>query len=482
MRKLLLVLASTALLTAQTAKFPGAVATDQDLLHAYDRAGSTLSADIDSTTLTIPVADGATFAGAAYFSVTIDAERILICSVSGNTLTACSGGRGYSGSAATSHLTNAAVRATITAWHHNALAAEVKAIETALGAGLANVVQTSGSYSDPSWLTISKSKVGLGNVENTALSTWAGSSNITTVGALTGPLVIGSANNSLTFSDNGTVGSITAPVHPMVFSVNGSERARIDASGHLGVNNTNPQALLDIVGSGWFRADPQVLLGSSAQAGLRVRYDGANNVGSIFAYDYGTSASKNLQLQGPGGNVGIGNVITPSYLLQLASDSAAKPTTNTWTITSDVRVKTNIRPFTDGLALVQQLAPKSYELNGLAGLPAGATGISVIAQDVAPIAPYLVGTYKAKLHPDDTTETDLYNLNTGPLTWVLVNAVNDLVKQTIQPVFAEDIEPVCDEAHRGQSRFVKDDLLGDKLRVCGRSADGTYRWLTTVQF
>jgi len=33
------------------------------------------------------------------------------------------------------------------------------------------------------------------------------------------------------------------------------------------------------------------------------------------------------------GNVGIGG-INPSYLLQLNTDSAAKPTTNTWTIAS----------------------------------------------------------------------------------------------------------------------------------------------------
>src|ERR1039457_6708369 len=45
-------------------------------------------------------------------------------------------------------------------------------------------VDTSGSYSDPSWLSISKTKVGLSAVENTALSTWAGTSNITTVGTL----------------------------------------------------------------------------------------------------------------------------------------------------------------------------------------------------------------------------------------------------------------------------------------------------------
>ena len=48
-----------------------------------------------------------------------------------------------------------------------------------------NGVYTSGSYADPAWISsLAKSKVGLGNVENTALSTWAGSSNITTLGTI----------------------------------------------------------------------------------------------------------------------------------------------------------------------------------------------------------------------------------------------------------------------------------------------------------
>ena len=37
----------------------------------------------------------------------------------------------------------------------------------------------------PSWVTLSNSDVGLGNVENTKLSTWAGSANIQTVGTIT---------------------------------------------------------------------------------------------------------------------------------------------------------------------------------------------------------------------------------------------------------------------------------------------------------
>jgi len=41
------------------------------------------------------------------------------------------------------------------------------------------------------------------------------------------------------------------------------------------------------------------------------------------------------------GNVGIGTT-APTFQLQLSADSAAKPTTNTWTISSDRRVKTEI--------------------------------------------------------------------------------------------------------------------------------------------
>jgi hypothetical protein len=118
-----------------------------------------------------------------------------------------------------------------------------------------NGVYTNGSYSDPSWLTISKSKVGLSNVdntadanknvlyaatagaapasdvyawakaatkptytksevglsavENTALSTWAGSSSITTVGTL-GSL---SVTATITGSISGNAGTVTNGVY-----------------------------------------------------------------------------------------------------------------------------------------------------------------------------------------------------------------------------------------------------------------------------
>jgi hypothetical protein len=43
-----------------------------------------------------------------------------------------------------------------------------------------------------------------------------------------------------------------------------------------------------------------------------------------------------------GANVGIGAVYDPTFQLELGVDSAAKPTTNTWTIISDERIKKNV--------------------------------------------------------------------------------------------------------------------------------------------
>ena len=72
-----------------------------------------------------------------------------------------------------------------------------------------NGVYTSGSYADPTWLTISKSKVGLSNVENVALSTWTGSTNITTVGTLTNL----SVSNTISGSINGNANTVSNGVY-----------------------------------------------------------------------------------------------------------------------------------------------------------------------------------------------------------------------------------------------------------------------------
>lgn len=70
----------------------------------------------------------------------------------------------------------------------------------------------------PAWSAVSKSDVGLGNVENTALSTWAGSSNITTIGAATAASLIVTGNLTVNGSTT-TVNSTTITVADKIITL-----------------------------------------------------------------------------------------------------------------------------------------------------------------------------------------------------------------------------------------------------------------------
>lgn len=150
MRKLIVLLIAAGLCVAQTPRFPTNVATDADLLTARDRVQGKLLSPVGSTDTVIAVQGGAGFV--PNMLVTIDAEVISICGVSSNNLTVgingvCPsiGGRGLAyGSAAANHSigpcstgnSTGCVSAFITAFHHNTLAKEIEAIETALGPNL----------------------------------------------------------------------------------------------------------------------------------------------------------------------------------------------------------------------------------------------------------------------------------------------------------------------------------------------------------
>lgn len=126
------------------------------------------------------------------------------------------------------------------------------------------------------------------------------------------------------------------------------------------------------------------------------------------------------------GNFGLGTP-GPSYQLQLSTDSAAKPSTNTWTIASDARIKTETGEYTKGLDAVCALRPVTYTYNGAAGFEAdGKENISIIAQEAKEHFPECVGTFEAILNKTDKTPTELYNWNGHALTFALVNAVREL--------------------------------------------------------
>jgi hypothetical protein len=118
-----------------------------------------------------------------------------------------------------------------------------------------------------------------------------------------------------------------------------------------------------------------------------------------------------LMLNPNGGNVGVGTT-APSYQLQLSTDSAAKPSTSTWTVASDHRLKQNVEDMAeDSTAILAMLRWVRYQYNGLGGMPRGAAGIGLVAQEVQPHIPEAVRSAKGKLDPTDTEDTEILNLD-----------------------------------------------------------------------
>jgi hypothetical protein len=138
-----------------TAAFPGAIASDANLFIASNDAQSTLNGAITAAATSITVNDNSAFP--SYSEVWIDNEAILVCGVSGPTLTVCASGRGADGTAQAPHANGATVTLWVGAIYENADKAEIKAMETALGANLSGVVKSgataggdlSGTYPSP---------------------------------------------------------------------------------------------------------------------------------------------------------------------------------------------------------------------------------------------------------------------------------------------------------------------------------------------
>lgn len=138
-----LLLAAAVALLAQnpnTARFPGAIATDNDLFVAdnTNNAAPTLTLPIGTSDTTLNVTTTNNFTMPTIISV--ENEFIAVCSKTATTFTVCASGRGFNGTAAASHGSGTAFFEYIMAWEYNQVAAEIKAIETALGVNLGSVL------------------------------------------------------------------------------------------------------------------------------------------------------------------------------------------------------------------------------------------------------------------------------------------------------------------------------------------------------
>ena len=118
------------------AAYPGRVATNSDLIVAVDQQQTTLLLPVGVSDLTITVLDPSSIA--AYNLLSIDSEIVkTIGPPAGNVIPVA---RGFDGTLPAAHVSGAIVAGFIDAYHHNALVAEVEAIETFLGPNGSNIV------------------------------------------------------------------------------------------------------------------------------------------------------------------------------------------------------------------------------------------------------------------------------------------------------------------------------------------------------
>lgn len=132
MRFLLILVASIAWAqNPESVTWPSTAATDTETLVLSNSAQTTLNGAINNSTLTVVLTNAAAFI--TPLAIRIDNEFLKVCSKSTNTLTICTGGRGFDGSSAASHSDGATVSGYYVRYNHNILAAYIKALT---GSGL----------------------------------------------------------------------------------------------------------------------------------------------------------------------------------------------------------------------------------------------------------------------------------------------------------------------------------------------------------
>lgn len=169
----------------------------------------------------------------------------------------------------------------------------------------------------------------------------------------------------------------------------------------------------------------------TTNCGFRFHHEG--NANTLNLSSYCTALQANIVTFTRTGRIGLG-LNAPAYQLELSTNSAGKPGTNTWTVTSDARTKRNIRPYEAGLADLRRIRPVWFEYNGQFGTPAGEQYVGVIAQDLQTVAPYMVRTVQSAESPatadgqaasTSNAAAPLLGVDNGAMTYMLINAVNE---------------------------------------------------------
>jgi len=178
----------------------------------------------------------------------------------------------------------------------------------------------------PAWSTVSKSDVGLGSVENTALSTWAGSSNVTTLGTISQGtwnsstkigLAYGGTNASITATNGGVIYSTASALAVTAAGTSGQILKSNGAAAPTWMSTSSITSVGTLTGLAVTETvttdDTVVITGVTSQTGkLLLIKDALAN--TLFSVDYsGSATTMGLTVNGmtyPGTDGSSGQVLS----------------------------------------------------------------------------------------------------------------------------------------------------------------------------
>ena len=254
-----------------------------------------------------------------------------------------------------------------------------------------------------------------------------------------------------------------------------TETMRIRGNGNVGINTNSADAKLHIIRSGpsggGYIANASVIIESDQHSFVQFSNNNNEECGVLSGNEatsirsgiiFGADSSIHIRTGGnltrlfidKNGNTAIGG-FSPSFQFQVGSNSAAKPTSNTWTVASDSRLKKDVHEYKDGLDELLKIKPVWFTYTGEAGLPRE-TGVGVLAQDLREIAPYMVGTWDYK--DPGGNSTPYLSVDNGAMTYMLINAVKEQ-----QEIIQRQEEKIVDQ--QDQLDFLKVELLAIKEEI-----------------
>jgi hypothetical protein len=220
-----------------------------------------------------------------------------------------------------------------------------------------------------------------------------------------------------TIMDSHFLGTLNA--QPLRLFTNNTEKMHITPQGRVGIGTTNPATTVQVrnieAGAGG------TTLQLTSPDGFSTELTSAN--AGNFLILLPSSAAYTVTRQGVfydlvmnrNGNWAVGGYVNDAYKLQVYGNAAA----NGFFSTSDIRLKRNIKPVKNGLDIVNQLRPVSYEKkNNITNNVYNQSEIGFIAQEVRKVLPQIV------IESQDEEKTLAMNYNS--LIPILTKAIQEL--------------------------------------------------------